>query len=115
MSQIDDFFDGVKTGIIDIARDFIAGAKQAGIDDMKAYALGRKADVERWAGQLASGQISPADFEFLVKGMKDAAEIRLLRIAGVQAAQLQRARDALVNLVIDTAIGRFVPGVRGAA
>ena len=112
MSKIEGFLKEVGEGIVGIASEYVKGAKKRGIDDMKAYALERAKDVERWGGQLARGELSAADFEFLIKGMKDAAEIHGLMIAGVELARLQRARDALVDLVINTAIGTFLPGAR---
>jgi hypothetical protein len=109
MSKIDDFLDAVKHGAIGLAGEYVKGAKQRGIDDMLAYANARKADVERWADQLRQGQISAEDFRQLLLGLKDGAEIRGLRVAGVELARLQRLRDALVNLVVDSALKTFLP------
>jgi hypothetical protein len=109
MSKIDDFLDAVKHGAVGLAGDYVKGAKQRGIDDMLAYANARKADVGRWAEELAQGQISPEDFRQLLLGLKDGAEIRGLRVAGVELARLQRLRDALVDLVVDSALKTFIP------
>jgi len=109
MSKIDDFLDAVKHGVVGLAGDYVKGAKQRGIDDMIAYASARKADVGRWADALAQGQISAEDFRQLLLGLKDGAEIRALRVAGVELARLQRLRDALVNLVVDSALKTFLP------
>jgi len=109
MSKIDDFLDAVKHGAAGLAGEYVKGAKQRGIDDMVAYANARKADVERWAGELKQGQISAEDFRQLLLGLKDGAEIRGLRVAGVELARLQRLRDALVNLVVDSALKTFLP------
>jgi hypothetical protein len=110
MSKIDDFLTGVRNGVVDLGKDYIKGAKQRGIDDMLAYAQARKADVERWGGMLERGELSPEDFRQLLLALKDEGEIRALRVAGVELARMQRLRDALVNLVVNTAVGTFLPG-----
>lgn len=109
MSKIDEFIGGVRNGVIDLAKGYIKGAKQRGIDDMLAYVEGRKADVERWAEMLARGELSPEDFRQLLLALKDGTEIRGLRVAGVELARLQRLRDALIDLVVNTAFKTFLP------
>jgi hypothetical protein len=111
MSKIDEFLNLVRGGAVGLATDYVKGAKQRGVDDMVAYATARKADVERWAGLLEHGEISAEDFRQLLQGLRDGAEIRGLRVAGVELARLQRLRDALVNLVINSAVKTFIPGV----
>jgi hypothetical protein len=110
MSSINQFLNGVGEGVAQLAGEYVKGAKQRGIDDMLAYVNARKADVERWGGMVERGELSPADFRDLLEGMRDEGEIRLLRVAGVELARLQRLRDALVDLVVNQALGAFLPG-----
>ena len=109
MSKIDVFLGGVRDGVVDLGKDYIKGAKQRGIDDMLAYAQARKADVERWGHMLESGELSPEDFRQLLLALRDEGEIRGLRVAGVELARLQRLREALANLVINSAVKAFLP------
>jgi hypothetical protein len=59
---------------------------------------------------LQSGELSPEDFRQLLLALKDEGEIRALRVAGVELARMQRLRDALVNLVVNSAVKAFIPG-----
>ncbi|TFI57359.1 hypothetical protein E2493_15350 [Sphingomonas parva] len=110
MSQFDDFIDGVKQGIAPLVGEFVGGLKQDATTDMQAFLQAKAADLKTWTEALAKGEISQGEFEMLVKGAKSLLKLRALRIAGVQAARLQRLRDAFVKLVIDKAVGTFLPG-----
>jgi hypothetical protein len=44
------------------------------------------------------------------EGAKALLKRRALRVDGVQLARVQRLRDAFFDLVINTAVGTFLPG-----
>ncbi len=109
MSKIDAFLKAVLDGAQDLAGEYIKGAHKRGLTEMRGYVEARAEDVERWTRLLESGELTEQDFRHLLLALKDGAEIRTLRIAGVELARLQRLRDALVDLVIDKALGTFLP------
>ena len=109
MSQFDDFIDGVKEGMTPLVSEFVGGLKQDALNDMQDFLKAKAADLKDWTEALAKGEMTRAEFEMLVRGAKSLLKMRALRIAGVQTARLQRLRDAFFNLVIDKAVGTFLP------
>ncbi|HEX8124603.1 MAG TPA: hypothetical protein VF548_03390 [Allosphingosinicella sp.] len=109
MSKFDDFIGGVKSGLTPLVGEFVGGLKQDAVDDMQAFLKAKAADLKDWTGALAEGEMTRDEFEMLVRGAQSLLKLRALRIAGVQAARLQRLRDAFFNLVVEKAVGTFLP------
>ncbi|MBI4369154.1 MAG: hypothetical protein HY547_02875 [Elusimicrobia bacterium] len=100
MADFNDIFNELKKGVADIAkREAKEYVKQAQ-EDGQAFLDNLKIDLELWARQLAEGKMSKADFEFLVKGKKNLAEMKALTQTGIAAARVDRVRTAFVNLAI---------------
>ena len=59
--------------------------------------------------QLQAGQLTQDDFTDLVNGDKDLAKLDAITQAGLALEQVQRFRDALVNLVINAAFAASTP------
>ena len=110
MSKFDDFFAGVTSGLAPLVVDFAKDARKDAVDDMLAFLARKKDDLLRWTDLLSRGEITPAEFEMLVKGAKALLKLRALRVAGVQLARVQRLRDAFFDLVVETAVGTLLPG-----
>jgi hypothetical protein len=110
MSKFDDFLAGVKDGLAPLVTDFAAGLRKDAVDDMLVFLARKKDDLLRWTDLLARGQITQREFEMLVKGAKSLLKLRALRVAGVQLARVQRLRSAFIDLVLEKAIGTFLPG-----
>jgi hypothetical protein len=64
--------------------------------------------LRRWTKLLAQGDLSKDDFEWLVAGKKDLAEMEALKQTGLALVRLERFQNALISLVIDTAFETFV-------
>lgn len=109
MSQFDDFIAAVKEGATPLIGDFAGGLKDEALNDLTSFLAAKAHDLQEWTGMLARGEITRLEFEMMVKGAKSLLELRGLRIAGVQLARLQRLRDGIINLVIDKALGTFLP------
>jgi len=110
MSKFDDFLSGVSNGLAPLVTDFAAGLRKDAVDDMLAFLDAKKDDLLRWTDLLAKGQITQLEFTMLVNGAKSLLKLRALRVAGVQLARVQRLRSAFVDLVIQQAVGTFLPG-----
>jgi ABC-type ATPase with predicted acetyltransferase domain len=65
--------------------------------------------LRRWTRELRDNELTKAEFADLVKGQKDLAQLAALTQAGLALAALQRFRDGLMKLVIDTAFKTFLP------
>jgi hypothetical protein len=107
MAKFDDFLEEVKTGVVAIARSEAADFIKQASDDGQAFVNALRADLETWTRQLVAGQLSAADFDFLVKGKKDLATMNALTQAGLTAIRIDRIRTAVINLIV-TAAGKMV-------
>ena|ERR1700730_6795185 len=108
MSDFDAFLEAVKNGVTNLAKQTL----KDGVDDAKAdlndFEIKAKEDWKRWTVALANGQMSQSDFEGLLKGQAALAQMEALTAAGIAAARIQRFRDAVINIVIDSAFKVFL-------
>jgi hypothetical protein len=109
VSLFDEFLDTVVSGARGLAQqslqDFITQAQS----DTEDFLTQSKQQLNDWTVQLALGKPTKAEFTDLVGGIKDLAAMRALTQAGTAAASVQRFRDAVIKLVIDTAFKTFLP------
>jgi hypothetical protein len=108
MADFDDFLENLKKGLEELAKKNWAEFREAAEKDGKAFVEKTKEDLRRWTKLLAQGDLSKDDFEFLVAGKKDLAEMEALRQAGLTLVRLERFQNALISLVIDTAFETFL-------
>jgi hypothetical protein len=109
MSTFDDFLANVANGSRDLARLSVQGFLTQAEDDLQDFLTRSRADLELWTEQLARGDLSKDEFSDLAAGLKDLAVMQALTKAGVAAANIQRLRDALIDLVIKSAFKAFLP------
>jgi len=64
-----------------------------------------KENLSTWTLELAQGQISAKDFEFLVLGQKELIEMNALKQAGLAMIQVDQFKNGILNLIIKTVIG----------
>lgn len=109
MSAWDDFRDAVLQGVkARFEQDGPAFIK-ALTDDAMSFAERHKNDLVDWGRAVAAGEMTPDDMEFLVKGLKDLFEVHALTQAGIAAADLQRFRNAVFDIVTQAAVAAL-PG-----
>lgn len=108
MPDFDDFLENLKKGLEELAKKNWAEFREAAEKDGKAFVEKTKEDLRRWTKLLAQDDLSKDDFEFLVAGKKDLAEMEALRQAGLTLVRLERFQNALISLVIDTAFETFL-------
>jgi hypothetical protein len=107
MPDFDQFFRELKDGVSDIAVREASGLVKDVTDDGKDFLEAIKGDLALWTKQVSNGQLSASDFEFLVRGKKDLAQMKALTQAGLAAVRTDRIRTAMIDLVISAA-GRLV-------
>ena len=107
MANFDDFWKTLKAGLEELVLKNWNEVKDAAVADGKAFFDDTKADLERWTKLLAAGQLTKDDFEWLVAGRKDLAEMQALKDAGLALVRLERFQNALISLVVNTAFEVF--------
>ncbi len=108
MSDFSEFLQLLKEGVIKLAKEELAGFWETAVKDGEAYLEKSKEDLKRWTARLAAGELSQDDFEDLVQGQIDLAEMELLKQTGLALAEIERFRVNLFNLVVDTAFKVFL-------
>jgi hypothetical protein len=103
-----EFLDILKTETEKVVRAEWKDCREAALKDGQAFVEKTKADLERWTGLLAAGSLSREDFEWLLQGKKDLAELEALKQAGLAQARLDRFRDTILGVVTQTALRVFV-------
>ena len=106
--QFDEFVDLVTIGTKDLAKNTLRGYKEEALSDAKTFLETSKDDAKRWAKLLKLGELTQEDFEWLILSKKDVVELKLLKDTGLAAVRIERFKNALINLVIDTAFDVFL-------
>jgi hypothetical protein len=108
MPDIDVFFDALKDEIADLAETHLEELKDAALQDGRAFLEQTRDDLKRWTRLLEEGKLSRDEFESLVRGQKDLAEMEALKRAGLAAVRAERFRDALLDRIVGTAARIFL-------
>lgn len=108
MPSFDDFFDELLDQLALLAQSRWKEFQQAALVDARTFANKARKDLEGWTRKLADGELSPADFEWLVIGKKDLAEMEALKQAGLAQVRIDRFRMSVVDTIIGTAFKIFL-------
>lgn len=108
MASFNDFVNALKDGLQQLVAQSLNDYRDAAVRDGEAFLSKTAADLEHWTEEFAKGQLSKDDFEWLVKGQKDLAEMEALKQAGLTLVRLDQFRTSLLNLVIGTAFKVFL-------
>lgn len=109
MSIFDAFLANIGAGAKGFAQTTLQGFVTQAKDDTSDFLNQSKQDLNDWTVALAQNQMGKDEFTDLALGLKDLAQMHALTEAGIAAAGVQRFRDALIQLVIDTAFETFLP------
>jgi len=108
MPNFNDFLITLKDDLLDFAQENLEEYKDELVKDGTMFFEKTKSDVERWTDGLASGALSPADFEFLLKGKKDLAEMEALKQVGLAQAKLDKITNGIIDVITGSAIRTFL-------
>ncbi|OYW29628.1 MAG: hypothetical protein B7Z47_04575 [Chthoniobacter sp. 12-60-6] len=78
-------------------------AKQAEADG-KAFLETTKAQTEEWLQELAAGEISEKNFESLVRGERDLAEMTALKQAGLAQVSIDTFTRGVIDIIVNAAL-----------
>jgi len=108
MADFGNFLENLENGLGELAKDSMNDFAAAALKDGKAFIEKARDDLNRWTKLLAAGELTKEDFEFLVAGKKDLAEMETLKEAGLTLVRIEKFQNALISLIIDTAIDTFL-------
>jgi DNA repair ATPase RecN len=73
------------------------------MNDVRDFLRKCKDDLQRWIEELARGEIKKDEFEDLVKGQADLAEMHALKQAGLAAVQIDTFTNGVLDIVVSAA------------
>jgi len=73
------------------------------VSDVRDFLQKSAVNLKRWVEQLARGDLDKDEFESLVKGQADLAEMRALKQAGLAAVQIDTFTNGVLDIVVSAA------------
>lgn len=101
MFDFDTLLDTLQSDLGEVIKEFGEEYREDILNDAGDFATKTRDDIEEWAALLKDGEMSIADFEFLLKSKKDVAEMEALKQKGLTQAKL----DKLKADILDTVVG----------
>ncbi len=108
MPTFNDFVSTLKNDLLDFAKVNFEEYKDELLKDGTLFIEKAKSDLERWTEGLASGALSKADFEFLLKGKKDLAQMEALKQLGLSKIRITKITNGIIDVVVGSAVKTFL-------
>ncbi len=108
MADFNDFLQDIKSGITTLAETSFNDFKDQAIAAGYEFINKSEDDLKLWTAQLATGEMSTEDFEWLVKSKKDLAELIILKQKGLAKANLDKFTTGLFDMIISSGVRAFV-------
>ena len=105
MAIFDDFLASVKGGLGDLVSNTIGDFADSAKERAENFLTETQEDLKKWVKQLADGEISQDDFEFLVKGKAEVGQINALLELGAAKVAVDNFRMGFIQLLKDSALG----------
>lgn len=99
MFDFDAFLETLKADLTDVVTDFGEDLKDDLLKDAGDFALQTKEDIIKWSEMLKDGELSPDEFEYLLKAKKDLAEMETLKQRGLAQAKLDKLKLAIIDTI----------------
>ena len=102
MAEIDvgSIFKSIEDQAKSLAEKMFKQYAHQAVSDVNDFIQTSRDDLKRWIEELARREIDKEEFESLVKGQADLAEMHALKKAGLAAVQI----DSFVNSVLDIVV-----------
>ncbi len=94
--------EALKTKVTELAIATFKDYKEAAKTDALSLLDQLKHNLENWTIQLASGELSKADFEFLVLAQKELIEMNALKQAGLAMIKADEFKAGLLDIITST-------------
>ena len=97
-------FDQLKKEVSSLAISSVKEFKKEAEADAQNLLESLKQNLQNWTLELATGEISKEDFEFLVMGQKELIEMNILKQKGMALIDLDKLKISLINQLIKTTL-----------
>lgn len=86
-----------------LAQKQIKDYSQQAVGDVKDLLERSKDDLKLWTEELARGEMDKGEFQSLVRGQVDVAEMRALKQAGLAEVQIESFVNGVIDIVVNAA------------
>lgn len=107
--RVNEIFSAFKSEVTGFASDNFADIKQEAINDSMEFFNALKSDLSTWTMQLANGEMSKADYEWLLKSQKDLAQMNLLKQKGVSQARVDHLKKNALSFLVSATLNALAP------
>ena len=101
--DIDSIFKSIEDQSKALAERLFKRYTSQALSDVKDFLQQSRDDLKRWIEELARREIDKEEFESLVQGQADVAEMRALKQAGLAAVQIDTFTNGVLDIVISAA------------
>ena len=100
----DDIKDQIAQQTVTLAKTLVKGFVNQAVQDSQAFLQQTESDISTWLQDLRQGDITQKNFESLVRGEKDLAEMRALKQAGLEQVAIDTFVNGFIQIVINVAL-----------
>lgn len=108
MATFDEFISALQTELVDFVEYSWKTYKTAAVKDGRSFIEKSKPDLERWTKMLAKKELTRDDFEWLMVGKRDLADLVALKQKGLAKVALDRFVNGLIDTIVSTAFKTFL-------
>lgn len=106
MAQIDDIINEIKNAVGPLAAGMVSKYADQAKADVNQFLQDSKASLDLWRGQLANKDITIKEFEYLVGGLADIAELKILKNTELAQQRVLQFIGGVINIIIDIILKR---------
>jgi|SRR5688572_21191374 hypothetical protein len=107
MADFNEIYDEIKEKVIHYTENSVSKYKEQAKREVKEFLDVSKDSVKLWTEQLAQNKITIMEYEYLVGGLKDIAELKILKNAGLAQQRVAMLIGFVLNTIIDVALRKI--------
>ena len=102
--EIDKVLKQLKDELLSVIGESYGDYKKETKEDIEAFLTLSKVKLERWTALLAAGELTVADYEWLVTSQKDLLVLSALHKAGVSKLRLGHLKNKIIKTIVNTVV-----------
>lgn len=108
MANFDELLQDLKDNALALIKNTLLDFKDQAQDDVSAFFNSSKDKLEKWTQALINGDLSKEDYKWLLESQKDLMAMNGLKQAGLAKIQIDKLKNALVNMIVDTVVDKVL-------
>ena len=103
MANIDTILKSVEDQSKALAEKLFKQYTHQAVSDVRDFLQKSAVNLKRWVEELARDDLDKDEFESLIKGQADLAEMRALKQAGLAAVQIDTFTNGVLDIIVNAA------------